>query len=142
MGGFVVGKIVLPYDPKWLFNNRRHKKRAKYVKIASKEGKNKALEALENDYKNGMIDYPTYRKIRNFLLYRVREIKLSESEFAKKLLKVLETIASTRTTKLTNISLSVEMNPDEVREVLKWAGSMYPNLLKAVNAYIKKQEAT
>jgi len=138
MGGFVVGKIILPYDPKWLFNNRRHKKRAKYVKIASKEGKKKALDVLEKDYKDGMIDYHTYREIRNFLLYKVKEVEFSEGEYIRRLLNILEFISSSKKTKISDISLGVKMNSEEVLKVLKWAEKRFPNLVKAVYLYVKR----
>lgn len=138
MEGHIVGRVVLPYDPKWLFNNRRHKKRAKYVKIASKEGKKKALEVLEKDYKDGMLEYNTYREIKNFLLYRVKEVDFSENEYIKKLLSILEFVSSSRKTKISDISHGVKMNSEEVLKVLKWAEKRFPNLVKAVYLYVKR----
>ncbi len=142
MGEYIVGKIALPYNPTRLLNNSRHKKRARYVMIASREGKAKALEALEKDYLDKMLEYHTYRKIKEFLIYKVREIDESkDGKHFEKLVKILDVISFFKTLKITDISTYLKLEPKEVLDIIDWGKKHYPSLLNAVYRYIKKQES-
>jgi len=136
---YVVGRIKLPYNPSRLFS-RKDWKRTKYVKIASEEGKKKALEELEKDYRDGLIPYRTYYDIRKFLINDVEEIEPVDSNKTK-LLEILEYIVSNKTTKIKEICVGLNMNEREVLDVLRWGEKNYRNLVRVVYKYVKSRTA-
>jgi len=135
MGEYVVGKIILPYNPRRLFNKRNYK-RARYAKIASEEGKKKAIEILEKDYNDGLLPYPTYRDIRKFLIHDVKEVE--ETPKSEKLLKILEFMVTHKTRKVKDISKSLNIDEEEVLEVYRWGKKQYSHLANVVVNYVKQ----
>ena len=135
---YVVGRIKLPYNPNRLFS-RKDYKRARYAKIASEEGKKKALEVLEKDYRDGLLPYTTYRDIKKFLINDVEEVEPDEESNKIKLLEILEYVVSNKTTKIKDICVGLNMNEKEVLDVLRWGEKNYRNLVRVVYRYAKSK---